>query len=246
MCPPLTDFAENAAFQTTHWSIVLAARGHEDETQAGEALASLCKAYWYPLYAFVRRQGFTAHEAEDLTQQFFYQLLERRGLRNVQRVGKFRSFLLTCLKYFLADEWKKSHAQKRGGGQSHTINWDSEEAETRFSIEPVDQTTPETLFEKRWAFTVLEQTIKALEEEYASKKKAADFAQLKGFLPGGHGQSRSELAARRGISVGAVDVAVHRLRQRFGDLLREQVARTVSSETEVDAEIRYLMTVLSK
>ncbi len=236
--------ASERAFHTTHWSIVLAAR-QQDGTVARDALASLCSVYWYPLYAFVRARGHSPHDAEDLTQEFFRRFLERNSLANVSPAGgKFRSFLLACLKHFLVNEWERAHAQRRGGGQV-AIPLDGGEAETRWLLEPADHSTPEVLFEKSWAYAVLEQAMKALQAEYAAKNKADQFEELKGFLPGGQGSnSRADLAAKRGMSVGAVDVAVHRLRQRFGALLREQVAQTVSSEAEVDEELRYLMTVL--
>jgi len=232
------------AFHTTHWSVVLAA-GRQQGPAASEALAKLCSAYWYPLYAFVRCRGFGPHDAEDLTQEFFYRFLERNSLTNVTPAGgKFRSFLLACLKHFLANERERAHAQRRGGGHS-LLPLDAGEAETRFSLEPADPVTPEALFEKRWAFTVLERTMNALRQEYAANGKSAVFEELKGFLPGGQGsESRPDLAAKRGVSVGAIDVAVHRLRQRFGALLREQVAHTVSAEDEVDDEIRHLMAAL--
>lgn len=236
----------NMVFQTTHWSVVMAAR-EQDATVGREALAQLCSGYWYPLYAFVRGQGFSSEDAEDLTQEFFRRFLEKNSLVNVSPAGgKFRSFLLACLKHFLINERERAHAQRRGGGQV-LIPLDAGEAETRFSLEPVDHSTPDILFEKRWAFAVLDQTIQALAAEYGAKNKKETFDDLRDFLPGGQsGVSRAELAARRGISVGAVDVAVHRLRQRFGALLREQVARTVSSEAEVDEELHYLMSVLGK
>jgi RNA polymerase sigma-70 factor (ECF subfamily) len=234
------------AFHTTHWSVVMAAR-EQDGTVARDALAKLCTAYWYPLYAFVRGRGFSPHDAEDLTQEFFCRFLERNSLVNVSPAGgKFRSFLLACLKHFLANEWERAHAQRRGGGQS-PIPLDGGEGETRLSLEPADKSTPEAMFEKRWAFAVLEQAMKAVQAEYVAKNKGGVFDELKGFLPGGQGsESRAKLASRRGISVGAVDVAVHRLRQRFGVLLRDQVAQTVSSEGEVDEEIHYLMSVLGR
>ena len=234
------------AFHTTHWSVVLAAR-EEEGTVARDALASLCTAYWYPLYGFVRGRGYSPHDAEDLTQEFFRRFLEKNTLSNVNPArGRFRSFLLACLKHFLANEWERAHAQRRGGGQA-PIPLDYGEGETRLSLEPADPVTPDALFEKRWAFAVLEHTIKALHAEYAAKGKSDIFEELSGFLPGGRGsESRAELAAKKGIRVGAVDVAVHRLRQRFGALLREQVAHTVASENEVDEEIRYLMSVLGR
>jgi DNA-directed RNA polymerase specialized sigma24 family protein len=205
----------------------------------------LCSTYWYPLYAFIRRQGASPAEAEDLTQEFFFRFLERNALGHVQpAAGKFRSFLLACLKHFLANERERAQAQRRGGGRP-VISLDGIDPETRFSLEPTDAMTPETLFERRWAFAVLERTLADLKREYCAGEKGDLFDALQGFLPSGEGSvSRAELAAKRGVSVGAIDVAVHRLRQRFGALLREQVARTVSSEAEVKGEIRHLIAVL--
>jgi len=222
----------------------MAAREKEG-TAARQALAGLCSAYWYPLYAFVRARGFNPQDAEDLTQEFFYRFLEKDSLAKVTPVGgKFRSFLLVCLKRFLVNEWERARAQRRGGGRL-PIPLEGGEGETRYALEPQDRLTPELLFEKGWAFTVLDHTMKTREREYASKGKSEVFAQMKGFLPGGEGgASRAELAGERGVSAGSLDVAVHRLRQRFGTLLREQVARTVSSEEEVDDDIRYLISVL--
>lgn len=223
---------------------MLAAR-ETDGTVARQALASLCSTYWYPLYAFIRRQGSSPHEAEDLTQEFFHRFLERHSLASVHpAAGKFRSFLLACLKNFLANERERAQAQRRGGGRS-LIPLDGAEAETRYALEPADHQTPEAVFERRWAFAVLEQTMKDLRREYAAGEKRELFDELQGFLPGGQGNvSRGELAAKRGVSVGAIDVAVHRLRQRFGELLRQQVRRTVSSEAEAEEEIRYLISVI--
>jgi RNA polymerase sigma-70 factor (ECF subfamily) len=231
-------------FQTTHWTVVLAAR-EKDGPAAHAALATLCSTYWYPLYSFVRRQGSGPHEAEDLTQEFFFRFLKLDPLANVQpAAGKFRSFLLACLKNFLANERDRAHAQRRGGGAPH-VAFDADDAETRYSLEPADHRTPEALFERRWAFVLLERTMSELRREHAGEDKRAQFEELQGFLPCGQGViSRADLAAKRGVSVGAIDVAVHRLRQRFGALLRQQVAETVSSEAEVDEEIRYLISLL--
>jgi RNA polymerase sigma factor (sigma-70 family) len=230
-------------FHTTHWTVVMAAGA--EGALAHEALSSLCSTYWYPLYAFIRRQGATPHEAEDLTQEFFCRILKRDWLANVQpAAGKFRSFLLACLKNFLANERERANAQRRGGGRK-PIPLDGETAETRYSLEPADKVTPEVLFERRWAFTLLERTMAKLRQEYSRLEKLDAFEELQGFLPGGQGSaSRAELAAKRGVSAGAIDVAVHRLRQQFGALLRENVAQTVSSEAEVEEEIHYLMSVL--
>ena len=231
-------------FHTTHWSVVLAARD-QGGAGASEALASLCATYWYPLYAFVRRSGSTPHDAEDLTQEFFYSFLKRDSLMNVSPVaGKFRSYLLACLKNFLANERRRARTQKRGAGVQ-VIPLDSGTADTRYQAEPNENVTPEVLFERRWAYTVLERTMDELRREYAQRGKAELFQELRGFLPGDAASaSRAELAAKHGISVGALDVAIHRLRQRFGALLREQVARTVSSADEVEPELRYLISVI--
>jgi RNA polymerase sigma-70 factor (ECF subfamily) len=231
-------------FHTTHWTVILEARNDKD-TESRNALANLCATYWYPLYAFIRRRGTAAHEAEDLTQEFFSQFLQRNGLANVRPgAGKFRSFLLACLKNFLANERERANTQRRGGRQTF-VPLDCENAETRYSLEPIDQRTPDAIFERRWAFAILEGVVNGLRREYSTGEKSELFEELQGFLPGGQGSiSRAELAAKRGVSVGAIDVAVHRLRQRFGVLLREQVARTVSSEAEVDEEIRYLISVM--
>lgn len=241
----MTPNSGTGSFHTTHWTVVLAACNQNGDL-AGSAIASLCSTYWYPLYAFIRRQGASPHDAEDLTQEFLFRFLERDSLAGVQPAGgKFRSFLLACLKNFLANERERAQAQRRGGGRK-LIPLDDEEARTRYGLEPADQRTPEALFERRWAFTVLERTMTDLQREYAAAEKSDLFEALQGFLPGGQGDiARAELAARRGMSAGALDVAIHRLRQRFGILLRQQVARTVSVDAEVDEEIRHLISLLS-
>ncbi len=234
-------------FHTTHWTMVLAAAQGDSGTAAHDALARLCRVYWYPLYAFCRRQGRQPHDAEDLTQEFFARLLEKKGLASVRpEHGRFRSFLLVSLKNFLANEWERARAQRRGGGRP-MISLDGGDAETRYALEPADGLTPEMVFERRWAWAVLERVLSALRAEYAAEEKGELFEQLEGFLPCGRGTvSRAELAAKRGVSVGAIDVAVHRLRQRFGALLREEVSETVSSEEEVKEEIRHLISVLGQ
>lgn len=229
-------------FHTTHWTAILVAQAGNG-TAAREALADLCSAYWYPLYVFIRRQGPSHHEAEDLIQEFFRRFLERHALESVQpSAGKFRSFLLVCLKNFLANERERAQTQRRGGGHS-LVPLEGADAETRYSLEPVDNRTPEAVFERRWAFAVLEQTMAALRREHSGKRDL--FEDIEGFLPGGQGDiSRAELAAKRGVSIGAIDVAIHRLRQRFGALLRDQVRRTVSSDAEVEEEISHLISVI--
>ena len=232
-------------FRTTQWTVVLTAACSETGTDARDALGRLCSAYWYPLYGFCRRQGHPPHDAEDLTQGFFARLLEKNGLMSVRpEHGRFRSFLLASLKNFLANERERAQAQRRGGGRP-LMSLDGGEAETRYSLEPADNLTPEMAFERRWAFAVLEQTMAALRDEYEAAGKKELFEDSQGFLPCGKGGiSRAELAAKRGVSLGAIDVAVHRLRQRFGALLRHYVGQTVASEAEVDEEIRHLISVL--
>ena len=232
-------------FHTTHWTIVFQARD-QNESTAQKALETLCTTYWYPLYAFIRRQGAGPHEAEDLTQGFFCHFLEQRAVERVHpAAGKFRSFLLACLKNFLANERERGRAQRRGGGIS-LIPLEFGEAENRYSIEPPELRTPEVEFERRWAWAVVERAIETLRQQYGGEEKRLLFEQLLAFLPGGSDEpSRADLAAQRGVSVGAIDVAIHRLRQRFGELLRVQVVATVSSPEEVEEEIRYLISVLS-
>ncbi len=236
--------AGSGQFTTTHWTVVLQA-GEGGSAEAHEALSRLCQTYWPPLYAFIRREGYGPHDAQDLAQEFFYRFLQRGSLADVNpRAGRFRSFLLACLKHFLANEREHASSQRRGGGRP-VIPLEGGEAETRYSLEPADNITPEVLFDRQWAFTVLERTLEALRQECGRQDKGVAFEELEGFLPRGRGSaSRVELAAKHGIKVNAVNVAIHRLRQRFGALLRQQVAGTVSSEGEVDEEIRYLISVL--
>ena len=230
-------------FHTTHWTMVLSARNG----RGNDALANLCASYWYPIYAFIRRNGSSPHEAEDLTQEFFARILQRDWLANVHPAGgKFRSFLLACVKNFLSNERDKALAQRRGGGRA-PIPLEREDAETRYVIEPPDTMTPEVLFERRWVFELLERTLEALRHEYTQTNRLDWFEDLQGFLPSGKGTlSRAEMAQKRGVSPNAIDVAIHRLRQRFGALLRQKVGETVASEAEVDEEIRHLMSVLSQ
>jgi RNA polymerase sigma-70 factor (ECF subfamily) len=237
----------NAVFQTTHWSAILAARdGHCSGAQ--EALGDLCRIYWYPLYAYIRRRGHGPTEAEDLTQAFFARLLEKDFLGDLTPgMGRFRSFLLTALKHFLANEWDRAQAQKRGSGQP-LLSLDDDQAESRYRVEAIDYTTPETLFEQRWAWTLLEQVLARLRQEFVSSEKAELFDQLKGFLSAAKPPPKAyaEAAARTGLQEGTVKVAVHRLRRRFGELLRAQIARTVADAGQVEDELRYLIQVLAR
>jgi DNA-directed RNA polymerase specialized sigma24 family protein len=235
---------ERVAFPATHWTVVLAARGSQD-TQAGIALENLCRAYWYPLYAFIRRQGYDAPDAQDLTQGFFARLLEKDYLADVdRRKGRFRSFLLAAIKHFLADERDKASAQKRGGGQV-PISLDAQAAEDRFRLEPAHELTPEKLFERRWASSLLGKAFDRLAQDYAEADKQGLFAELQEFLaPGAEAASYALPAQRLHMNEGAVRMAVHRLRQRYGQLFREEVAHTVADPNEIEEEMRHLRRVL--
>ena len=235
-----------ANFTPTHWSVVLAAAGRSDSTHARDALEKLCRNYWLPIYAFVRRQGHSPHDAQDLTQEFFTRLLEHNYLASVDREkGRFRSFLLASLKHFLANEWDKAKAQKRGG-RNVIISIDAAAAENSVSLEPADLVTAEKIFERRWALSLLEQVLRRLREEYTRDRKEQQFEQLKSTLTE---TSRSvpyaEIAARLATSEGAIKVAVHRLRQRYRELLRAEIADTVANPGEIDDEIRNLFAALA-
>lgn len=234
------------AFQTTHWTVVLAAAA-PDTGLDGAAFAELYLAYWPPLYAYARRRGFSPAEAEDIIQDFFARLVSKESLSGLQRDGgRFRSFLLRALDNFLANEWDRAQAQKRGGGR-RPLSLDVEEGEARFALEAADAETPESLFEKRWAFTLLEHVTDQLRDEYAGAGRRELFDHLRVHLQGDRtGPPYATIAARCGISEGAVKVAVHRMRHRYGELLRETIARTVSSPAEVDEELRYLISVVER
>jgi RNA polymerase sigma factor (sigma-70 family) len=250
MTPPMDDTAMSATaqrdwFTTTHWSVVLSARD-QDSPQAAAALEKLCRTYWYPLYAYVRRQGHNEPSAKDLTQEFFVRLLQKHRLDHVQREkGRFRSFLLASLKHFLTDEWDKARAQKRGSGQT-LLSLDDDTAEDRYRLEPADTMTADKLFEQRWALTLLDQAKTRLKEEYAQAGKADLYERLRVFEAGDPAApTYSEVAAEFGLTESAVKSAAHRLRQRYGELVREEVAHTVDSPTEIDEELRHLIGVLS-
>ncbi len=232
-------------FLTTHWSVVLAAR-NKSSPESAAALEALCSAYWYPLYAYVRRQGHSPHDAQDLTQEFFARLLQKDYLKAAAREkGRFRTFLIVALKRFLANEWDRLRAQKRGGGQA-VVPLDTEVAEQRYRVEPVEGATADRVFERRWALTLLDRTMARLREEFSSMGKNQDFDCLKSCLTAERGEiSYAEIATKLGISEGAARVAVHRLRRRFREVFREEIAHTVSSAEEIDEEVRYLMGVLA-
>src|SRR5213594_669653 len=232
-------------FATTHWSVIVNARA-ADSSVARQALEKLCQTYWYPLYAFVRRQGHGPHDAQDLTQEFFARLLEKNYLDDVRRErGKFRSFLLASMKHFLANEWDRARAQKRGGTPAH-IPIDTQSAETRYGLEPGHDQTPEKLFERRWALTLLDNVLSRLREEFVTAGKAEQFDQLKVALTADkRAVPYTELGTRLGMREGAVKVAVHRLRARYREVLRAEIAHTVSSAADVEEEIRHLFAALA-
>jgi RNA polymerase sigma-70 factor (ECF subfamily) len=231
-------------FATTRWSVVLAA-GHRSNPASQRALEELCATYWTPLYAYVRRRGVDVEEAQDLTQSFFMKLLEREALREVaQERGKFRAFLLACMKHHLADERERASAKKRGGGVA-PLSLDWEQGEEKVRLQPADTETPESVFERQWALTVLEQVLGRLEREFEESERGKLFERLKVHLTGdGAGQSHREAAAALGMTEGAVKVAVHRMRRRYRDLLREEIGQTVAGPEQVDEELGHLLQAL--
>jgi RNA polymerase sigma-70 factor (ECF subfamily) len=234
-----------ANFTPTHWSVVLAA-GRRDSTSSRDALEKLCRNYWVPIYAFVRRQGHNPHDAQDLTQEFFARLLEKNYLADADRAkGRFRSFLLASLKHFLANEWDKANAQKRGGGRV-LISIDADAVETSFSAELAHEMTADKIFERRWALALLDQVLRRLRDEYARDGKEKQFEQLKQTLTeASRSVPYAEIAARLDTSEGAIKVSVHRLRQRYRELLRSEIADTVASPAEIEDEIRNLFAALA-
>jgi DNA-directed RNA polymerase specialized sigma24 family protein len=235
--------ASNAAglFATTHWSVVVRA-GDSQSPEAAPAMERLCQLYWYPLYAFVRRKGHGQEDARDLTQAFFARFLEKDYLRSVDaNLGKFRTFLLTSMSHFLANEWDKSQAQRRGGGRQ-ILSLDEAAAEQRYELEPVDHATPEILFERRWAETVMGVALDRLAGEMDTQR----FERLKGFLEDTGEVPYETASTQLGISVSATKSAIHRMRGRFRTLLFEEVANTVDTPEEVEPELRHLLSALSE
>ncbi|PWU21137.1 MAG: RNA polymerase subunit sigma-24 [Verrucomicrobia bacterium] len=232
-------------FATTHWSVVLAV-GQGESNQSEQALEKLCRAYWYPLYAYTRRRGCDAHQAQDLVQGFFVHFLAKNYLEGVSSErGKFRSFLLTCFNHFLSNEWDRSQTLKRGG--RHTfISLHDEDAEERYTHEPATSATPDKIFERRWALAVLEHALQRLQQELATTGRAAQFERLKGFLEGEVARGDYDRAAADlKVSPGAVAMAVNRLRQRYRQLVREEVAQTVGEMSQIEEEMRHLIAALS-
>ena len=234
-----------ARFVTTHWSVVLAA-GDQAGSHCAEALQTLCQTYWFPLYAFVRRQDIQPHEALDLTQGFFARLLEKQWLAAVDPArGRFRNFLMSSIKHFMSNEWARQRAKKRGGGRWH-FPLDGDHAETRYRLEPQDDRSPEQVYERQWALTVLEQVMTELRQDYETRGKGGQFDALKSCLAlGSQQQPYAQLAGRLNSTEGAARVMVHRLKQQYRKILRRQIAQTVSSAEEVESEIRHLFQALA-
>jgi RNA polymerase sigma factor (sigma-70 family) len=231
------------AFTTTHWSVVLEAQGESPAAQ--EALEKLCRTYWRPIFAFLRREGLPPEEAEDITQGFFAQLLERRKFSALRKEkGRLRSFLLGALKYFVADEQRRAMAIKRGSGL-RLIPLEELRAGERIDMEPSDPMTAEMIYERRWALTVLERVLSRLKDEYLAADNAALFDLLKELLPDEPGSpSQAEIAARLGMSENAVRQAFYRFRQRYQSLLREEIAHTVATPGDIEDELRHLIAVI--
>jgi len=236
--------AGSSQFPTTRWTLVVAA-GDPRRKETRVALVSLCENYWYPLYAYLRRRGYPADQAQDLTQEFFVRLLEGRYLdRADPEKGRFRSFILTSLKFFVADESDRNRAQKRGGGAVVPLEFSS--GEERYQREPAHDETPERIFERRWALAVLDRVVETLRNEFILHGRPEHFERLKVFLLGQSDTPYAELAREMNTSEGALKVAIHRLRKRYRELFRQEIADTVADPAEVEAELRFLATVLTR
>jgi RNA polymerase sigma-70 factor (ECF subfamily) len=232
-------------FGTTHWSVVLTA-GQVPSANSEAALEKLCRVYWRPLYAYLRRRGYSFHDSQDLTQEFLARLLRRNDLGSVNRErGKFRSYLLAALNNFLANERDRATAAKRGGGQD-LVFWDEQDAQAAHSHEAEPNLSPEKVYEKRWAITVLEQAFVRLQDEFAAAGKSRLFEEFKVFLADGTDNGAYPvLAAKVGMTPNAVAVAVHRLRQRYREIVRAEVAHTVGNRDQIDEEVRHLLAALA-
>ena len=230
-------------FPTTRWTLVVAA-GDPQRKEARSALASLCENYWYPLYAYLRRRGYPADQAQDLTQEFFIRILEGRYLdRADPEKGRFRAFLLTSLKFFVADEGDRQRALKRGGGKVVPLEFSA--GEDRYRRDPAHEETPERIFERRWALSVLDRVVENLRSEFVHHGRPEHFERLKVFLLGQSDAPYAALACEMNTSEGALKVAIHRLRKRYRELFRQEIADTVADPAEVESELRYLAAALS-
>jgi RNA polymerase sigma-70 factor (ECF subfamily) len=233
----------SSQFPTTRWTLVVAA-GDPNRKEARSALVSLCENYWYPLYAYLRRRGYPTDQAQDLTQEFFIRVLEGRYLnRTDPEKGRFRAFLLTSLKFFVADVGDRNRAQKRGGGALLPLEFPS--GEERYQREPSHDETPERIFERRWALSVLDRVVEKLRDEFVRHGRPEHFERLKVFLLGHSDASYATLASEMHTSEGALKVAIHRLRKRYRELFRQEIADTVADPAEVESELRFLADALT-
>lgn len=236
---------QQAAFLTTNWSVVLAS-ADQNSPEARVALEQLCRTYWFPLYCYIRRRGYGHEDAQDLTQGFLLSWLESRSFARADASkGRLRSFLLGGLNHFLSDQWDRASAQKRGGGQPRISFVDAQTSAERYRLEPVDERSPEKVFDRRWALALLDQVLARAEQEFRQAGKFELFQRLRAFLiSGSTGESYAQAAAELGMSREAVKKAVQRMRQRYYALFREEVARTVANAAEVEEELRYLCALM--
>ena len=245
MSSPVSSSDAQCVFPNTRWSVVLAAT-QQPSPESATALEAICLTYWYPLYAYVRRSGRSAHDAQDLTQEFFCRLLEKRWLDSADRAkGKLRVFLITALKQFLSNEWRKSSAQRRGGGQA-PVPFDTAIAESRYVADQSPAPSADGTYDRQWALALLELTLNRLEAEFVSAGKSADFAALKDCLMAERGAIEyAELAKHLGVNEGAARVAVHRLRKRFREIYREEISQTLATGADLKAELHHLAAALT-
>ncbi len=246
MSTPTSSSEAPRVFPSTRWSLVVAAT-RKDAPESAAALESLCRAYWYPLYTYVRRCGQSPHDAQDLTQEFFCRLLEKRWLDSADREkGKLRTFLIVALKNFMSNEWRRASAQRRGGGQT-PVPFDAEFAESRYAADHSARLGADESFDKQWALTLLDSTVNRLRAEFVAAGKPGDFEALKDCLMAERGSiDYAAVAKRLGGSEGAARVAIHRLRKRFRDVYREEISQTLADGTDLEGELRHLAAALAR